>query len=97
MIEPTMVERKYIRAFEQKHSMIVNQLLTIQGKVYVHFEDLYAISVDDIVLDVQCKVPYRIVKDYLDQEMDAAMYGIDPPMDYITWLRVNGYLDGNKK
>jgi hypothetical protein len=97
MIEPTMIERKYIRAFERKHNMIVNKLLTIQGKMYVHFEDLYAISVEDIVLDIQMKLPYREVFKYLDDEMDAAMYGIDPPMDYITWARTKGHLDGNTK
>ncbi len=92
MIRPNQEERRYIRMFERKQQMEVTGLMYIRDKIYIRFHDLYSCSIYDIFVDIVCDIPTGVIKKYLDEEIDAAMYGIEPPMNYEKWLRLNSII-----
>ena len=92
MIRPNQEERRYIRMFERKQAMDVTGLLYVKDRIYIRFHDLYSCSIDDIFVDMVRDIPAGVIKKYLNEEIDAAMYGIEPPMDYDNWLRINSII-----
>lgn len=92
MIRPNQEERRYIRMFERKQQMEVTGLMYIRDKIYIKFHDLYSCSIDDIFVDIIRDIPAAVIKNYLDEEIDAAMYGIEPPMNYDNWLRLHSII-----
>lgn len=92
MIKLTQQERDYLKMFERKQGVEMEGILIIEDKVYIRFHDLYSCSLDDIIVDIVRDIPVGVVKKYLDEEMDAAMYGIEPPIEYDNWLRIHSII-----